>query len=89
MRFSVRCAAAIGWSEPKGQQILRKKGVNTEMSEYIGKKAYRGIPLPRDSVVPLKPQCVTNHPVAYIFYFILSIEPRQSRNKDIIPGDLK
>ena len=25
LRFSVRCAAAIGWSEPKGQQILPKK----------------------------------------------------------------
>ena len=24
-RFSVRCAAAIGWSEPKGQQILNEK----------------------------------------------------------------
>lgn len=25
LRFSVRCAAAIGWSEPKGQQILYEK----------------------------------------------------------------
>jgi hypothetical protein len=25
LRFSVRCAAAIGWSEPNGQQILNEK----------------------------------------------------------------
>ena len=37
LRFSVRCAAAIGWSEPKGQQILRKK-VKYRNEWNIGKR---------------------------------------------------
>ena len=36
LRFSVRCAAAIGWSEPKGQQILRKDKYRDGW--YIGKR---------------------------------------------------
>ena len=63
LRFSVRCAAAAGWSASKGQQILPKGKYQDEFVNY--RKSYKGIPLPRDSVMLLKPPWVTNHPVAY------------------------
>ena len=62
LRFSVRCAAAAGWSTEKGQQILRN--VNAKMSYKSRGKAYNGMPLPRDSITLLKPLWETNHPVA-------------------------
>ena len=62
LRFSVRCAAAAGWSTENGQQILRKGKHQHEL--FISGKAYNGTPLPRDSITLLKPPWETNHPVA-------------------------
>ena len=77
-RFSVTWAAAAGWSAVMGQQILQKrkgKSIKSIKSACRSEEnTYKGIPLARDSVMLLKPPCVTNHPVAY--NFILSIELR-------------
>jgi hypothetical protein len=68
------CAAVAGWSAENGQQILQKCKYQDELQ--IQGKAYKGIPLPRDSMMLLKPPCVTNHPVAYGKKY-LSIQPRK------------
>lgn len=83
----MRCAAAAGWSEPNGQQILGRNEYRDHWDRR--KKPYNGTPLPRDSVTPLKPQCVTNHPVAYRRNLFISIEPGQVRIEIKIPDDLK
>ena len=65
-RFSVTCAAAIGWSPTSGKKILQKKRVKSlRWMVKSEENAHKGIPLARDSVTLLKPPCEMNHPVAY------------------------
>ena len=85
LRFSVKCAAELGWSATMGQQILRKRWVRAINRR---KKPYKGTPLPRDSVTPLNPPWVTNHPVA-CSRRILLLSQGMLKNRNIIPGDLK
>ena len=76
----MRWAAAAGWSAEMGQQILKQKDKYGDVIK-IGRTPYKGTPLPRDSVTPLKPPWAMNHPVACRRIFIISFEPgRQGYN---------